>query len=128
MVECASGTGTRPRPPPSVTDHPAPSELTTALAESEGRGVLRVAGEVDLLTAHDFAAALEGAQLSHDQIVVDLREVAFMDSTGLRVLLQGLRRTENTDATLELAITPGSAVERLLLLAGVKDLFPRSEP
>jgi len=110
-----------------VTDDPAPSELTTTLEAANGHGVLRLTGEIDLQTAEEFATALETAQLRHEHVVVDLRDVAFMDSTGLRALLQALRRTDGSPAVLELAVAPGSAVERLLGLAGVTDLFPRSE-
>src|SRR2546423_4848701 len=55
--------------------------------------VLHVAGEVDVFTAPQLREALVGAieQGSRD-VVVDLQGVDFLDSTGLGVLVAGLKR------------------------------------
>jgi anti-sigma B factor antagonist len=54
--------------------------------------VIHVKGEIHVSTAKEFAQRLDDA-IAHEasQIVLDLTEVEFIDSTGLTVLLNGLR-------------------------------------
>ncbi len=100
-----------------------PPELQIAL-ERTGAGVtLRVAGEIDLLTAPRFAAALAGALEAEGEAVIDVREVSFMDSTGLRALLQARTQADQAGRALALAYTPDGPVARLLELANVLGMF-----
>jgi anti-anti-sigma factor len=82
-------------------------------------------GELDIATAGMLRAAFE-AVLTEDgdaeMIVVDLTELAFIDSTGLRLLLELSAECEQGD---RLRIINGSpAVERLLDIAGVRSCLP----
>ena len=106
-----------------MSDDPAPPPMTTSL-EVDGAGAcLIVAGEVDLLMAPEFVAALTAAQDAARAVVVDLRAVGFMDSTGLRALLEGRVRSASGGGRLALRLAAGGPVERLLDLAGVLTLF-----
>src|SRR4051794_30012189 len=101
------------------TEHPmsddlAPSELTTALEQEDGRPVLRVEGEVDLLTTPVLVEALDGALAGAVRVTVDLCEVVFMDSTGLRALLEARRRAEEAGGGIDLRVRDGGPVARLL--------------
>jgi anti-sigma B factor antagonist len=107
---------------PAMTDDLHP-ELTTSLDAQDGRALLRAAGEVDLYTARDFAAALEAAVAASPHVLVDLTEVEFMDSTGLRALLEARGRATGAGGEVTLKVRPGSPIDRLLDLAGVSDLF-----
>jgi anti-sigma B factor antagonist len=98
-------------------------ELKTSLSANGDRALLRVAGEIDLGTARDFAEALLQATDAAASIDVDLVEVAFMDSTGLRALLEARKRAQAAGGGVALAVRDGSPVARLLDLAGVADLF-----
>ncbi len=82
----------------------------------EDGGTIRVAleGELDLATAPELEQelarirAIEGVE----RIVVDLRNLAFLDSTGLEAIVK-LHRS-GTDAGVEVAVVRGPrAVERL---------------
>ena len=68
--------------------------------------VLHVAGEVDVFTAPQLREALVGAieQGSRD-VVVDLQGVDFLDSTGLGVLVAGLKRVRQYGGDLSLVCT-----------------------
>ncbi len=100
-----------------------PPELQIAL-ERDGAGVtLRVAGEIDLLTAPRFAAALAGALDAEGEVLVDVREVSFMDSTGLRALLEARNQADGEGHELALAYTQDGPVARLLELANVLAMF-----
>ena len=105
-------------------DLPGPDLLTT-LETARGELILRVEGEVDLMTAPSLAKALAEAESAGDgRLTVDLREVTFMDSTGLRVLLEARERiSPGAPGGLRLVVTAGGSVDRLLELVGVRELF-----
>jgi anti-sigma B factor antagonist len=71
---------------------PPGSKLSTWSRSTGSRTTVRVAGEVDLLTAPMLKEALESARLSvrtsraHPELLVDLREVSFLSAAGLNVL------------------------------------------
>jgi anti-anti-sigma factor len=48
----------------------------------------RLKGELDMATAEDLSELLKTAAAKDDPIVLDLSEVSFMDSSGLRALLE----------------------------------------
>jgi anti-anti-sigma factor len=84
---------------------------------------VRVAGEVDLSNAAVFAEALAEALESSAAVVVDLTEVGFMDSTGLRMLLEARASAEDAGGGVALRVTAETGVARLLEVAGVAELF-----
>jgi anti-anti-sigma factor len=83
---------------------------------------LTVTGELDLVTSPVLQRELEKAYGSDsDLILLDLRGLAFMDSTGLHLLVKAQQRAE--EAGRRLAVTRGGEqVQRLLDLTGVADL------
>lgn len=85
------------------------------------RVVIALGGELDMASAPLLQKAIEGADLSDDRMVVlDLKDLQFIDSTGLRVILAA--RKLCTERGRELAVTHSSAqVERLLTVTGVAE-------
>jgi anti-sigma B factor antagonist len=85
-----------------------------------------VAGEVDAHTspelARGFEEALAGGATS---LIVDVAGVSFIDSSGLRVLVQTRQRVTDAGGTLELR-QPTDTVVRLLELTGLQDLLGSS--
>jgi len=111
------------RSPRVSQDLPRP-DLVTSLERRDHLCIVRVEGEVDLVSAPKLAEALEAADEPGCDLVVDLREVGFMDSTGLRVLLQARdRRRREARPALRLELTDDGSVARLLDLVGVRALF-----
>lgn len=81
--------------------------------------IISLVGSLDALTA-DQAHSFIGAQLDggQQQVVVDLGQVDFMSSAGIRVLLDMLKRSRGMGGDLRLAATqPG--VQRTLELSGM---------
>jgi anti-sigma B factor antagonist len=70
----------------------------------ETRVILRVVGEIHATTAPEFSERLNAAiAQGRTGVVLDLTGVEFIDSTGLSVLLNGLRRVTRVRGTMVLA-------------------------
>ncbi len=96
---------------------------TFDVQESPGISRLVVRGDVDMAAEEPFLAfAAEALGSGPATIVVDLNQVDFMDSSGLRALLQCRRRADACGCQMKLAVGPGP-VSRLLTMAGVTDRF-----
>lgn len=80
-------------------------DVSVHTVEEDGRAVVQVGGEIDVYTApvlRERLAALHEAG-RHD-LVIDLRAVRFMDSTGLGVLVGVLKRVRLAEGRLVLVI------------------------
>jgi anti-sigma B factor antagonist len=99
------------------------SDAPFRIAEEEGEGetrVVRMTGELDVATAPDFERLLVRQRPPGQRVVLDLSELRFMDSTGLRVLLQARRAAADGQWRLELRSIPPN-IRRLFELSGVSD-------
>jgi len=68
--------------------------------------VIAIAGEIHVSTAPRFSVLLDDAiGRGKTAVVLDLSAVDFIDSTGLSVLLNGLRRVTRADGKLALVVT-----------------------
>jgi anti-sigma B factor antagonist len=93
----------------------------------EGRRPTVVArGEVDRATATAFAAALDRAISHGSYIEVDLREVTFVDSSGLRVLFDAYVRLGQLPEAMILR-GPNPALRHVLTVAGIDHLFAHDD-
>lgn len=95
-----------------------------------GGWLVDVAGEVDLHTAPRLRAVLDDVTDSagspgHTQadVVVDLTQVGFIDSTGLGELVGAHKALVRRSATLHLAVT-SERIRRLLSLTGLDEMLP----
>lgn len=76
------------------------------------------AGEIDLATIDAVRAELTAARAEARRIVLDLREVEFLDSSGLRLIVEAERDAEQEGRTFVL-VRPRAQVQRLLDVAGL---------
>ena len=83
--------------------------------------ILVLRGELDLANAALLQGELDSAEIAPTQMVVlDLEQLKFIDSTGLRVLLTAHERARERGQ--EFAVTRGSEqVQRLLSITGVNE-------
>lgn len=94
-------------------------DLTLATREVDGKTIVAVGGEIDVYTApklRDKITELVAAGVY--DLVVDMGEVEFLDSTGLGVLVGGLKRVRAHDGSLRLVCTQ----ERLLKIFRITGL------
>ena len=88
------------------------------VAEHGHAVVVRLGGELDLYNAPMVREALFAALESEPrQLVIDLGEVAFVDSTTLGVLLEARARMERRESLVLAA--PGAETRRTLQVSGL---------
>ena len=80
-------------------------DLRFEMSEHGGVPVLGVFGEVDVSTAPRLRQELVEMAAGSDRAVVDLDSVDFLDSTGLGVLVSGLKRFRTQGGDLMLVCT-----------------------
>jgi anti-anti-sigma factor len=90
--------------------------------------VLTLSGELDIASAPALRRALDDFEASAaSRLVIDLTQVTFMDSTGLRALLLARQRADAADQ--ELALCPGPyQVQRVFELSGTLQRFAFENP
>jgi anti-sigma B factor antagonist len=95
------------------------TSLSLETREEGGTVRIAVAGELDLSSALTFDEEVRRAEdRLPDTLVLDLRRLRFMDSTGLRLIMSAQSRARTRGRRL--AIVQGSEpVKRLFRLAGV---------
>ena len=85
--------------------------------------VLQVSGEVDVYTAPQVRERV--IQLLTDgarHVIADLREVDFLDSTGLGALVGSLKRLREQDGSLQLVVADGKIIT-VLRITGLDRVF-----
>lgn len=104
-----------------------PESLHTEL-EQHGETIVVVAsGEIDLTSADRLQAQLHGLLSSVDRVVLDLRQVVFIDSTALRCMLEVDKASR--DANVEFLLVPGPPqVQRLFQVTRTEDALRFIEP
>jgi anti-sigma B factor antagonist len=88
--------------------------------------VLVLRGEHDLSTAPDVRAHVEDAVVAGGDVIVDMSETGFIDSSILGVLVAGYRSVTGGFEPRRFAVVavPGSSVTRLFDLVSVSDVIP----
>ena len=107
----------------SITDD-LPFELSVDAIP--GQVTIRLRGELDLATLPGFAEAIREAEDSGaPRVLVDLRELQFIDSSGVGELLRAADRSRQNGHVVQLIRNDGP-VEQTLKMMGVADLLPRA--
>jgi anti-sigma B factor antagonist len=99
-------------------------DLLLQTKESGAWTVIEVRGEVDLYSAPRLKELIgDLASGGRTRIAVELEGVEFMDSTGLGVLISGLKRCREAGGTLSL-VSPTDPVRKVLGITGLDKVFP----
>lgn len=89
-----------------------------------GAPCLALAGELDIAEVQPLEQALDAAIAeTAGAFFVDLSELEFLDSSGIRVLLRARALLGREDRTLAL-VCPHGPIRRAIELTGVSELFP----
>ncbi len=92
--------------------------------QTTGRALtLALSGELDIVSSPILRQALDHANESDAElIVVDLRKLEFMDSTGLHLLVTAQERARDAGRRFAL-VRGGEHIQRLFSLSGIGDLL-----
>ncbi|NYI07750.1 STAS domain-containing protein [Allostreptomyces psammosilenae] len=99
--------------------------MTVTLGEHNGWSLLRVAGELDMVSAPGVRRAVhELVAEGRRSLVLDLSEVEFCDSTGIGMLVAARRLMRSCAGRMRLVLPAReSHVNRVLAAMGVRRLF-----
>jgi anti-sigma B factor antagonist len=105
-------------------DQGAPTDELRLDSREEGDWtVLDVTGEVDLSNAPYLRARIEElVHLGTQRLIVDLRGVGFMDSSGLSVLVACMKRMREAGGELAIAC-PNDSILKVFTVTGLDRLF-----
>ena len=100
--------------------------MTVATVRIDGDAdwpVARLTGEVDLSNVEDLTAEVEAAVSNRALgLVLDLTDVTYLDSTGLRLIFRLLRKLQDRQQELCLVVPDDALILRVLRLGGVPDV------
>jgi anti-sigma B factor antagonist len=84
--------------------------------------IVQPRGELDIATVETLRAALDGIQ-SPGRLVLDLRGLSFIDSTGLHLLVALHQRAQRDGFQLAL-LAPAAPIDRAIQLCGLDEVLP----
>ena len=90
--------------------------------DEAGVRILSVTGELDIATAPELCARLDASRsVRRPRMLVDLTDVDFCDSTGLRALLGAASEVRAHGGRFAIACAPSGGVARLLDVVGASE-------
>jgi anti-sigma B factor antagonist len=99
-------------------------DLTLATSEVDGATIIAVGGEIDVYTAPKLRDKI--TELVADgvyDLIVDMEAVEFLDSTGLGVLVGGLKRVRAHEGSLRLVCNQ-ERILKIFRITGLTKVFP----
>jgi anti-sigma B factor antagonist len=94
------------------------------VSSDDGQAIVRVSGEFDLAATEVVENALVSVENGANSVIVlDLRDVTFLDSMGLRTITTADHRARETGHELRIVRGP-EQVQKLLYLTGMDKLLP----
>lgn len=95
--------------------------FTVSVVVNDGYGVVTAVGEIDRETSSKLSAAIARAAVTAHSIELDLGAVRFMDSQGLRAIVEA-QSSVGTDRSFRI-IEASPQVHRLLEVTGLAEVF-----
>jgi anti-sigma B factor antagonist len=99
-------------------------DLELESTQRNGVAVLTLRGEIDVYTAPRMRQAIvDLVDAGSLNVVIDMDKVDFLDSTGLGVLVEGLKRVRTRGGTLSIVITQDKIL-KIFDITGLNKAFP----
>jgi anti-anti-sigma factor len=89
----------------------------------EHHTTLGLIGEVDIANVDEVAGAVRD-ELAAGPVLLDLSELSFIDSSGLRMLVELVRNAEESGWSLTIGSDMNPMVRRLLEITGMLGMLP----
>lgn len=102
-------------------------DLSLSTRTEGDRTIVSVGGEIDVYTAPKLREQLvDLVNAGQYHLVVDMEDVEFLDSTGLGVLVGGLKRVRAHEGSLRLVCTQ-ERILKIFRITGLTKVFPIHE-
>lgn len=99
-------------------------DLSLSSRSDGDKTVVEVGGEIDVYTAPKLRERIvELVDAGNYHLVIDMERVEFLDSTGLGVLVGGLKRVRAHDGSLRLVCTQ-DRILKIFRITGLTKVFP----
>ena len=105
-----------------MSDDPTSVSFRVNSDDVDGASIVVIEGELDLASASQFVELMSGLSSERVPVILDLSSVTFVDSSGVRALLDAERIVADKGRRLAL-LRPGVAVTRLLELVDLRSRF-----
>ena len=89
--------------------------------QANGSVLVRLSGEIDLSNSEQLQRQLEDAVEGWPRVVVDLAEIRYLDSQGLRLIKRLCDKVEKDGTELQLIAPPDSFARQVLEMARMSD-------
>jgi anti-anti-sigma factor len=111
-----------------MTTHEMPTKFCCELVPERDRVRVALAGELDMATAEELERAVrELLDSGFAHLILDLSDLAFLDSSGLRAILR--LHAASAQGSFRLELKPGPpTVQRIFELTGMVDTLPFIQP
>src|SRR5699024_3606115 len=97
--------------------------LAVDIEEAQNHYIVRVSCEVDVYTAPDLKDQLfPHTEVHGNDIQVDLKDITYMDSTGLGVFISAYKSAKEHESSMEL-IHAKDRVSRLFKVTGLDEII-----
>ena len=101
--------------------------LEIQVSDTGGDALIQAKGEVDLNSAPQLRdAILKSVKKAKAKVAVDLAQVAYMDSSGVATLVEGLKACREPGKAFVI-ITPSQSVMKVLQLSRLDSVFTIQE-
>jgi anti-anti-sigma factor len=112
-----------PNPRQSHAVEPAPfAVIVSPLSDDEVR--VSVEGELDLVSASELEETLKRELLAANDVLLDLSDMDFIDSTGLHAIVESVRTAKSVGRKLKLSADLPPHARRLMEIVGLLPFIP----
>jgi anti-sigma B factor antagonist len=102
---------------------PRPRPFDIDVRDEDGARVLALAGELDLAGAPLLEVELARAEGLRGAVVLDVTELEFMDSTGIRLFFEATERAQQSGRSLSIQ-GMSAPLRRTFQIVGLLDVLP----
>jgi anti-sigma B factor antagonist len=95
--------------------------VSTEIERSNGSLIIHLSGEIDLSNAHDLQQQLENSLEGSPAVVIDLTEIVYLDSQGLRLIKQLVNKANREGTRLQLVAPPNNFARQVLEVTQMSD-------
>ena len=100
-----------------------PGQFRIDVRRADGALIVSPHGEIDLATVDDVRRVIEREHDGSATLLVDLRGVEFLDTSGLRLVVEQNNRARDGGYTMQIVRGP-APVQRVFEIAGLEPKLP----